>query len=175
MRKRIFMLLTTMALGVLMVSSAALALNRIQCPNGTDASFPVTCTGTNSADSMNGTAAYDNMKGKGGYDQLYGRGDGDDLNGDYGNDTLNGAGGNDYFGDRVGTNTLNGGAGSDTFFADYASRSPYNEISKISGDDGNDYVYAADGARDTINCGPGRDWVDANNNDIVADNCEDVE
>jgi Ca2+-binding RTX toxin-like protein len=173
MMKRIFLLLTTMALGVLMVSSVALALNQIQCPNGTDASFPVTCVGTKAADSMSGSAGYDNMNGKGSNDQLYGHEDSDDMDGAAGNDTLSGGRGNDYLGDRAGTNTLNGGAGSDTFFADYANRFGGNEISKISGDYGNDYVYAADGAMDTINCGAGNeDWVDFDPGLDIVSNCE---
>jgi hypothetical protein len=168
MMKRIIMLLTTMALGVLMVSSVALALNRISC---TPDAF--LCEGTPQADSMSGTAGHDAMNGKKGDDQLNGHEDSDDMDGGAGNDTLNGGTGNDYLGDRAGTNTLNGGAGSDTFFADYANHFGGNEISKISGDYGNDYVYAADGAMDTINCGAGNeDWVDFDPGLDVVLNCE---
>jgi Ca2+-binding RTX toxin-like protein len=180
MMKRIFLLLTTMALGVLMVSSVALALNQIQCPNGTDASFPVTCIGTDGDDSMSGTKQHDNMNGLAGNDTLNGYGGSDTLTGDaetgtLGNDTLNGGGRNDELGDRFGTNTLIGGAGSDTFYADYANHPvyPYDEISEISGGSGNDYVYAADGAIDTINCGAGNeDWVDFDPGLDVVRNCE---
>jgi Ca2+-binding RTX toxin-like protein len=154
MMKRIIMLLTTMALGVLMVSSVALALNRI---SSTPDAF--LCEGTPQADSMSGTAGHDAMNGKKGDDQLNGHEDSDDMDGGAGNDTLNGGTGNDYLGDRAGTNTLNGGAGSDTFFADYANHFGGNEISKISGDYGTDYVYAGDGAKDTIYCGMGHDVV----------------
>jgi Ca2+-binding RTX toxin-like protein len=179
MMKRIFMLLTTMALGVLMVSSVALALNRIQCPNGTDASFPVTCIGTDGDDSMSGTTQDDNMNGLAGNDKLNGYGGSDQLPGDaetgtLGNDSLNGGGGNDTLGDRWGTNTLIGGAGQDNFYADYANHIlGYDEISKISGGPGNDYVYTADGAMDTINCGAGHDIVESYDPGLdVVSNCE---
>ena len=153
--RRSLLLLTTMALRVLMVSSVALALNRISC---TPDAF--LCEGTTEDDSMSGTAGYDNMNGYVGNDKLNGYGDSDDMNGDAGNDTLNGGPGNDYLGDRAGTNTLNGVTGSDTFFANYG------EIAEVSGGRGKDYVYAGDenefggvSAKDTINCGAGHGTV----------------
>jgi Ca2+-binding RTX toxin-like protein len=75
--RRSLLLLTTMALGVLMVSSVALALNRISCQP--DAFL---CEGTTGDDSMSGTAGYDNMHGGLGNDKLNGYGGGDDLTGD---------------------------------------------------------------------------------------------
>jgi hypothetical protein len=35
-------------------------------------------------------------------------------------------------------------------------------------------IHAADGARDTIDCGPGHDIVYADKHDVVARNCEVV-
>jgi hypothetical protein len=68
-----------MALALLMVSSVALALNRIQCPNDPLGTF---CTGTSGDDSMSGTANQDIMNGYEGNDKLNGYGDSDDLTGD---------------------------------------------------------------------------------------------
>jgi Ca2+-binding RTX toxin-like protein len=171
--RRTLLLLTTMALALLMASSVALALNRISCTGGS-------CYGTSGDDSMSGTAGSDNMVGYEGNDTLNGRGGGDNLTGDaetgtLGNDTLNGGGGDDELGDRFGTNTLIGGAGSDYFYADYAAQYAtfgYDEISEISGGSGNDTVYALDGAKDTINCGAGNDWVRFDSGLDVVRGCE---
>jgi len=101
---------------------------------------------------MSGTAGYDEMDRLGGNDKLNGYGDDDTLRGDLGNDTINGGDGNDFVTDYAGTNTVNGGAGSDTIQANQAHYNS-NGISKISAGSGSDVVYAADGAKDTINCG----------------------
>jgi Ca2+-binding RTX toxin-like protein len=45
---------------------------------------------------------------------------------------------------------------------------------KIRGDNGNDTISARDGARDTIDCGAGRDKVTADRTDTVKSNCEYV-
>jgi hypothetical protein len=172
--RRTLLLLTTMALALLMASSVALALNRISCTGGS-------CAGTSGDDSMSGTVGSDNMNGLEGNDKLNGYGGSDELTGDaeagtLGNDTLNGGNGDDYLGDRFGTNTLIGGAGADSFYADYASAYAtfgYDEISEISGGAGNDLVYALDGAKDTINCGAGNDWVAFDSGLDVVRGCED--
>jgi hypothetical protein len=42
------------------------------------------------------------------------------------------------------------------------------------GDPGNDNILAADGSKDTVDCGPGHDVVIADKADAVAKNCEVV-
>jgi Ca2+-binding RTX toxin-like protein len=44
----------------------------------------------------------------------------------------------------------------------------------LIGGGGNDTIYSAEGHRDTIDCGGGRDWVEADHRDIVAGDCERV-
>lgn len=153
--RRSLLLLTTMALALLMVSSVALALNRIQCPNDPSGA----CFGTFGDDTMSGTEGYDQMSGGPGNDKLNGYGDNDVLFGGDGNDISSGGGNLDYLDDWAGTNTLNGGADSDEIHADYGNLNGGNEISKISGGSGDDRVWAADNAKDTINCGKDYDYV----------------
>jgi Ca2+-binding RTX toxin-like protein len=45
---------------------------------------------------------------------------------------------------------------------------------RLDGGAGNDRIYARDGARDAIRCGPGRDQVSADRLDSVARDCETV-
>jgi len=94
-----------------------------------------------------GTARADRLTGTAGNDLIEGfRGD-DVLNGGAGNDTILGGPGNDR---------ITGGPGKDT----------------LSGNSGNDTILAADGAKDAVDCGPGRDTVTADKADVVAKNCE---
>jgi Ca2+-binding RTX toxin-like protein len=144
-------MLTTMALGVLMVSSVALALNKIQCTGDPS----VLCQGTDGADVMSGTANSDTMIGHAGNDKLNGYGARDALYGGLGNDTLNGGDGNDLLEDGQGRNTLHAGADADEIWVNGGG----SEISRVSGGSGNDVVNSIDNAKDTINCGPGIDTV----------------
>jgi hypothetical protein len=45
----------------------------------------------------------------------------------------------------------------------------------LSGGKGNDTILAVDGTRDVVDCGPGKDTVDADKKDAVAKNCEHVQ
>ena len=122
-------------------------------------------TGTDGADefrlSQVGTPS--TMVGAGGDDRLR-SGDGPDrLDGGAGNDSIDGG-----FGDDV----LVGGPGRDTFSGDLAGgdcgplwcRYPY----------GNDTIEARDGEVDSITCGAGTDTVNADAQDVVAPDCENV-
>ncbi len=122
-------------------------------------------TGTDGADefrlSQVGTPA--TMDGRGGDDVLR-AGDGPDhLDGGAGNDSVDGG-----FGDDV----LIGGPGRDTISGDLAGgdcgplwcKYPY----------GNDTIEARDGEVDSITCGAGTDTVNADPQDIVAPDCENV-
>jgi Ca2+-binding RTX toxin-like protein len=86
----------------------------------------------------------------GGYDDV--------INGLPGNDTLLGGAGYDHiFGGR-GNDVITGGSGADV----------------LEGGPGSDTIYAADGERDVVDCGAGRDRVIADSFDIVS-NCEVVD
>src|SRR5436853_319704 len=83
-----------------------------------------------------------------GNDKIDGTNQADRIFGDHGNDTIRGLGGNDY---------LDGGKGHD----------------HILGGAGRDTIYARDDARDTIDCGSGRDIAFVDPHDVVK-NCEVV-
>jgi Tol biopolymer transport system component len=105
--------------------------------------------GTAKANHLTGTAKADLIEAGGGNDWVNGGAGNDQIYGGSGNDTLYGGPGNDL---------LNGGPGLD----------------KIFGGPGNDTIRAADGVKDTIDCGTGRDVVYADKHDKVAKNCEVV-
>ena len=103
------------------------------------------------------------MNGLGGDDRLRSGDGADRLDGGAGNDSIDGG-----FGDDV----LVGGPGRDTFSVDLAGgycgplwcRYPY----------GNDTIEARDGEVDSITCGAGTDTVNADAQDVVAPDCENV-
>jgi hypothetical protein len=96
-----------------------------------------------------GTAKADYLGGSGFDDTIFGGG---------GNDTLIGGAGSDRLFGGAGKDVLVGGAGSDRIF----------------GGPGSDTVLAADGERDTVDCGPGSDRAVVDAIDIVS-NCEAVQ
>ena len=95
-----------------------------------------------------GTAHSDYLAGGGHDDFIEGAGGNDTLVGGAGDDRIDGGPGNDIITGGAGADHLNGGPGSDT-------------------------IYAADGERDIIDCGPGRDRVVADDVDKTV-NCEVV-
>jgi Ca2+-binding RTX toxin-like protein len=95
-----------------------------------------------------GTARADYKAGGGHDDTIEGLSGNDTLLGGAGDDVIEGGGGNDIITGGSGADKLFGGAGSDT-------------------------IYAADGERDTIDCGAGRDRVVADDVDKTV-NCEVV-
>jgi Ca2+-binding RTX toxin-like protein len=68
-----------------------------------------------------------------------------------GDDILDGGIGADTLSAGAGVDRLDGGEGADSFI----------------GGPGNDTIVAADGLRETVNCGPGRDRVLADANDVL--------
>jgi hypothetical protein len=82
----------------------------------------------------------------------------DVLRGSSRDDVLRGLGGDDTLYGLRGADVLLGGTGRDRLLAGL----------------GNDTVYARDGRRDTVDCGSGRDVVEADRFDVVAKNCERV-
>lgn len=104
---------------------------------------------------------------RGGDDEgTFGGGD-DDVRGGTGDDTLESGGGNDVLIGGPGDDVLDGGPGNDELTAG-AGRN------RLRGGSGNDRINAANGRRDRVNCGAGRDRVVADARDVVAGNCEAV-
>ena len=98
--------------------------------------------------------------------KLTGTAKADRLTGGAGADTIRGAGGNDRIAGGAGADQLYGDGGNDRIDAGTGR-------DKVWGGAGNDTILAADGAVDTVNCGPGKDSVQADRNDIVI-GCEKI-
>jgi Tol biopolymer transport system component len=90
----------------------------------------------------------------------------DKLTGGKGADVLDGGAGNDKLSGGAGKDTLTGGAGNDTLDGGKGA-------DKLSGGAGRDRLLAADGTKDTVDCGSGRDSVVADKKDKVR-GCESV-
>jgi Ca2+-binding RTX toxin-like protein len=114
-------------------AAAPAVLAAITCPGG---GFE----GTNDDDTLQGTA---------GVDHITGFGWADTISGSSGNDELTGFGGADL---------LVGGRGGDIINAQEVDGHPPG-TDTIQGGRGNDTIYANDGVKDKIDCGPGRDIV----------------
>lgn len=119
-------------------------------------------------DSLTGTAGSERMHGLKGADVLSGRGGDDCLDGDSGADTLSGQGGNDQVHGATGTDHVRGHAGNDTLYggrgADEVRGGPGADAlvggasaDVLRGGKGRDRLKAADGRRDWVVCGGGRD------------------
>lgn len=104
-------------------------------------------TGTIGPDRLRGSKINDRFLGYRGNDVLYGRGGRDELRGGPGADRLFGGSDADF---------LSGGKGRDL----------------LAGGRGNDHIFGADGVRDVIRCGKGRDHVIADVHDAVSRDCE---
>jgi Ca2+-binding RTX toxin-like protein len=150
-------------------SSASVAVT-VQCPPP-----PRTCehpgtlpftVGTPGADVLVGTAGRDVLSGRGGDDCLFGRSNDDRMSGGTGADLLYGASGDDRLSGNAGNDALRGGNGNDTI-------SPGAGKDMVAGQGGNDTITARDGTRDKIDCGAGRDKVNADHRDTVT-HCEYV-
>jgi Ca2+-binding RTX toxin-like protein len=114
-------------------------------------------SGTGSSETLTGTVFGDMLDGLAGSDVLIGS-DGDDcLNGGAGNDKLVGGPGNDRLSGGPGRDSLTGGTGTDT----------------LTGGAGADTINAADGKRDVVNCGSGKDSAHVDKRDKVR-GCEKV-
>jgi hemolysin type calcium-binding protein len=159
MRRRAALLLSTIGLAVLLIASAAYALD-IQCPPSIGGD---PCIGTDGADAMVGTDGLDTIVGLDGNDTIRGLGAPDRLTGDGnaatvpGDDELFGGDGSDHLFGGAGADLLSGEEGADEFAADFL----FNDgTDTIEGGPGNDTVHAVEGQRDVIDCGPGRDSVE---------------
>jgi Ca2+-binding RTX toxin-like protein len=159
MKRGVALLLSTIGLAVLLVASAAYALD-IQCPPSIGGAV---CIGSNDADAMVGTDGLDSIVGLGGNDTIRGLGAPDRLTGDGnaatvpGDDQLFGGDGSDQLFGGAGSDLLSGEEGADEFAADFL----FNEgTDTVEGGPGNDTVRAVEGQSDVIDCVPGRDSVE---------------
>ena len=110
-------------------------------------------------DRMSGGDDDDSLSGEAGNDRLSGGEGADTLSGGDGNDIISGSNGNDRIGGGNGDDKINGGQGLNTY----------------SGGAGNDNIVAANGRRETIDCGRGsKDKVRADRTDTVR-GCESVQ
>jgi Ca2+-binding RTX toxin-like protein len=128
--------------------------------------------GTAAGETICGLGGSDVIRGLGGNDRLFGDqcgvrasrsshvGDGNDLlDGGRGNDRLYGSGGADRLIGRTGKDVLRGGPGKDRLAGgpgkDKLDGGKARD--RLAAGSGNDSVNARDGARDTVNCGKGKD------------------
>jgi hypothetical protein len=120
--------------------------------------------GTARADALTGSAFGDVLSGLAGNDRLDGAGGDDCVLGDTGDDRLSGGPGNDDVRGLAGNDLVRGDAGNDQL-----SGGPGSD--HLSGGSGNDTIDAADGRRDWVSCGAGRDSVTADRGDRLS-GCE---
>jgi Ca2+-binding RTX toxin-like protein len=127
-------------------------------------------------DVLNGADGEDCLRGRGGNDRLNGGDDGDSLSGEDGSDKLSGGAGGDTLSGGNGGDTLSGGDGNDRLGGG-AGDDKINGgqgLNTYSGGSGNDNIMAANGRRETIDCGSGRkDKARVDRTDTVR-NCESV-
>jgi Ca2+-binding RTX toxin-like protein len=109
-------------------------------------------------DRLSGGSGRNHLEGGSGADSLRGGQEGDQLDGGSGNDAMQGGKGNDTLRGGKGDDRLRGDGGRDT----------------ISGGPGDDRIYARSRTVDTIDCGKGRDVVEADRADRVSRSCERV-
>ena len=162
-------------------------------PDAPDLVFETTRNGTAASDRMNGTSANDRIDGKAGDDTIFGLGGSDVLFGSAGRDTLRGGTGADTLFGGIGNDVLDGGSDKDVL-----NGGPGNDNLKggtgddrvngqggndrldggrgrdqLNGGAGRDTIAAADGQRDTVRCGAGRDSARVDGFDRVS-GCESV-
>ncbi len=122
--------------------------------------------GRGGADRLVGGAGNDTLHGDACSDRLR-RSDGSDvLDGGVGNDRLSGGGGRDRLHGGPGADVLKGGAGRDLLRGGSGA-------DVLSGGTGADVIDAADGRRDVVNCGTGRDGALVDARDKVT-GCERI-
>jgi Ca2+-binding RTX toxin-like protein len=113
-----------------------------------------------------GTARADTLDGTTSGDLIFGLGGGDSIRGLGGGDCLIGEGGSDRLLGGEGADRLTGGRGADTLIGS-------SGINRYDGGSGNDLVKAANGRRELVSCGRGRDRARVDRRDRVR-NCEQL-
>jgi Ca2+-binding RTX toxin-like protein len=164
-----------MGLALVLIAGVAIA-DTVNCfPNRV-------CVGTDGPDTLNGTSGFDYLDARQGNDQLYGHERYDTLDGDAydvhdtstdGNDRLAAGRGSDELYGYGGNDRFLGRSGGDLIFAEESSENEGEDV--IRGEEGNDWILARDGVKDTIGCGTGQHdtvFFDKGGIDTVSDNCE---
>ena len=146
--KRTMAMFSVMVTMLLLASGVALAANQVSCnPPSNDPAADDVCYGTTKSDVITGTEFGDRIFGLAGNDTANGGLGDDSIYGFRGADTLVGGEGVDYaFGDD----------GNDTLDLRDATVVPADSYEYADGGNGNDTIYADDGQRDLITCGPGK-------------------
>jgi RTX calcium-binding nonapeptide repeat (4 copies) len=169
--RRVALVLGAMALGLLLASGVAWAVNKV---------------GTNGPDTLRGTNSADNFLGRGGNDILLGRGGTDNLLGATGKDIVlggNAPGGNKNLVGGLGNDAVFGGIGSDNILGEAGNdflvdSGPVREFAtdELSAGDGNDVIAVVNSPafEDIVSCGGNLDWVLADRKDVLAPDCEKV-
>jgi Ca2+-binding RTX toxin-like protein len=141
--------------------------------------------GGNGHDDVRGGPDEDRVFGASGRDALHGQGGNDHLRGSSGNDRVFGGGGRDRVDGGSNDDRVSGGAGNDRLYAGPGRDLLFGgngkdrldggaAVDRFSGGRGNDRILADDGRRERIRCGAGRDRVRADDDDVVAADCEIV-
>ena len=115
-------------------------------------------TGSEGSDLVQGDAGNDSLSGVTGNDLVNGGSGRDRRFGGTGNDRLSGGSDRDLLRGGAGGDRLTGGSGNDSLTGDTGTN-------RYSAGSGNDRIQAANGRRETVNCGPGRDVVRADRSD----------
>lgn len=141
--------------------------DRIRGRGGDDCLF----SGEN--DQLTPTGDGDEMAPRPDNDLAWGEGGNDRLWGGVGNDRLDGGSGADFIYGGTGSDLIIGGVGNDVLF-------PYNEAEfegeerdRVLAGPGNDVIESRDGVAERIDCGAGRDRVNADRRDLLR-GCERV-
>jgi Ca2+-binding RTX toxin-like protein len=98
----------------------------------------------------------------------------DRLRGQHGDDREDGGPGEDVMFAGPGVDVVFGGEGDDRMYARALVDVEVSGADTMFAGDGNDIVFVRDGEADVVGCGPGRDRVSADSEDIVRDGCERV-
>lgn len=122
--------------------------------------------GTEAVDELTGTSRSDVLMGHYGDDVLRGLRGIDVISGDVGNDAIYGGGGGDGLIGGSGKDTISGGDGNDVLVGG-------PDKDRLLGGAGDDHIYARDGERDVVKCGPGRDTAIVDDEDRVK-GCERI-
>jgi len=173
--RRLSLLLAIMGMALVVITGVAIA-DTVNCFAGR------ACIGTNGPDTLYGTSSYDDMDARQGNDEMYGHERYDFMSGDAydahdtstdGNDRIGGGQNYDEMYGYGGNDRFLGRSGGDFIFAEESSENEGEDV--VRGEEGNDYILARDGVKDTINCGPGKHdtvFFDNGGIDTVSNSCE---
>lgn len=143
--------------------------------NGT--AFGDLLVGGNGNDRLSGAAGDDCLRGRAGKDRLSGGDGNDSMSGEAGNDTVSGGEGKDTASGGDGNDVVSGGNGDDRLGGGNGNDkiNGGQGLNTYSGGAGNDNIVAANGRRETVDCGKGsKDKARVDRTDVVR-GCESVQ